>query len=432
MRKKVKLGNIIDRLPDEVKDDIHAAAKDEGVKTDDAMVERYSHSEKARTNQLDPGSRIAEKRVSARTLDRDNEIVIPKGIDTKDFMKYGHVLVNHRYDLPPIGSDVKIWADDFGLNAQTQYADTGEGTMANVMWNLVQQGHMKASSIGFVILAATAPGHNDFEKVANKLERDWSEFGKKRDKVQRIITKSILLEHSDVSVPSNPDAEVIQVAKGFGATDDIIKTLGFEEVKTDGEGDNVAVDDNDHGNGDAGDTSAKGVIPFKSGPKAPKNSEWNGPREVSDADVKDLRKMCAWVDSAEPDLKGSYKLPYRRASGNHPIVWRGLRAAMASLFGARGGVDLPAGDRRGVYNVLAKGYAEFDEEPPEFRSYNTAELKSMFPEIYDSGPIVVRTVPQGIRVVQEPCIRVISVPDAKAIAAQALKDEIDRKRGVVR
>ncbi|MEM0050681.1 MAG: hypothetical protein QXW39_09150, partial [Candidatus Bathyarchaeia archaeon] len=37
---------------------------------------------------------------------------------------------------------------------------------------------------------------------------------------------------------------------------------------------------------------------------------------------------------------------------------------MQALLGARGGVDIPAADRRSVYVHLARHYAQFDREPP--------------------------------------------------------------------
>ena len=46
------------------------------------------------------------------------------------------------------------------------------------------------------------------------------------------------------------------------------------------------------------------------------------------------------------------------------VVWRGVAAAMAALMGARGGVDIPAADKRSVYTHLARHYAQFDREPP--------------------------------------------------------------------
>lgn len=232
MKKKLELGPLMEHFPVDIRDSVFHQAKEEGQDADKLFLQRRGHSEKAKTNQLDEGSRAAIKYVSTRTMDRDNEIIVPSGIQTKEFMKYGHVLWGHNYSLPPLGSDEWIKADDYGLLAKTIYADTGDGTMANVLWNLVQQGHQKASSIGFVPLTFTQPGHNDFDRVVGKLESTWPELSKTKDKIRSIYTKVILLEHSDVAVPANVNSEIVEVAKGFGASDEILTVLGLSEVDT--------------------------------------------------------------------------------------------------------------------------------------------------------------------------------------------------------
>lgn len=237
MKTRFLLGQMIDYLPGQLKDAIHHASKEAGQDTDKLELHRRGHSEKAQTNQIDPTFRKSLKYVSARTQDRDDEIVVPNGIELADFMKYGAVLVNHNYSLMPIGSDEKIWADDFGIKALTVHADTGEGTLANVVWHLVSQGHMKASSIGFVPVETTKPGRRDWDAVANKLQREWPEFSKAaaEKSVSRIITKGVLLEHSFVSVPCNVDAEVEQIIKGMGIRDEtVFKGLGWKAEERDG------------------------------------------------------------------------------------------------------------------------------------------------------------------------------------------------------
>jgi HK97 family phage prohead protease len=108
------------------------------------------------------------------------------------------------------------------------------------------------------------------------------------------------------------------------------------------------------------------VVAYRSFPTD--RDPWDGPREVREAEVADLRLMATWFDGENPDAKGSYKLPHHRADNKH-ISWRGLTAAMGALLGARGGVDIPGSDRQGVYNHLARHYRDdFDEDPPEFRS----------------------------------------------------------------
>jgi predicted Zn-ribbon and HTH transcriptional regulator len=230
MKTFLKIAEMLDHGPAWLKDAAHNVAKDAGLKTDDLELHRHSHSEKAKVNGLDPKSRCALKYVSARTQDRDDEIVIPEVIQLAPFRKYMHVLFNHNYSLPPLGSDRTIEADDFGIKALTEYADTGVGTMANVMWALVSQGHQKASSIGFVPTSFTKPGARDWDHVANQLQSNWKEFDKGRAEksISRIITGGVLLEHSDVTVPCNVDAEMVQVIKALHVEDKVLKQFGWE------------------------------------------------------------------------------------------------------------------------------------------------------------------------------------------------------------
>ncbi|MEM4723441.1 MAG: hypothetical protein QXP01_00340 [Candidatus Hadarchaeum sp.] len=93
---------------------------------------------------------------------------------------------------------------------------------------------------------------------------------------------------------------------------------------------------------------------------APKDTPWDGPREVAAADdVDDLYQMCAWYDESRPDVKSSYKLPHHRAA-DKAAVWRGVANAAARLPATK----MPDEDRPGVRRHLAKHYREFDEEPP--------------------------------------------------------------------
>lgn len=126
----------------------------------------------------------------------------------------------------------------------------------------------------------------------------------------------------------------------------------------------------------------KGVLPYKDLGKAPESDAWDAGAETKGATPADLKLMCAWFDSSAPDNKGSYKLPHHKGSGGHPAVWRGVAAAMAALLGARGGVDIPAGDRKGVYNHLVKHYKDFGKEAPEFRAVEEQVLKGYEEEIH--------------------------------------------------
>jgi len=90
-----------------------------------------------------------------------------------------------------------------------------------------------------------------------------------------------------------------------------------------------------------------------------------------------LMKICAWYDSENPEVKQAYKLPHHKADGLK-CNWKGTAAAMAALLGARGGVNIPDGDKSGVHSHLSRHYKQFDKEPPELREYNELELKGLF------------------------------------------------------
>lgn len=231
MKNLVQLGSMMSYLPATIKDSIFHIAKDAGQNVDNLELHRHSYSEKAKTNQIDPKARQSLKYVSARSIDRDNEIVIPQAINLDEFMKYKSVLCNHNYSLLPVGSDEWIKADDWGIRALTNHADTGEGTLANVVWALVKDGHLNASSIGFVPTSFTKPGARDWDRVSNSLQKDWAEFDKQKieKSISRIITGGVLLEHSFVSVPCNTDAELIGVVKSMHLDGKIIKQLGLED-----------------------------------------------------------------------------------------------------------------------------------------------------------------------------------------------------------
>lgn len=140
-------------------------------------------------------------------------------------------------------------------------------------------------------------------------------------------------------------------------------------------------------------TSVKAAIPFKDlGFEQDEAAAWDGPAETTAADVADLKIICAWYDSQNADVKGSYKLPHHRA-GSHKAVWAGVRAAMGALLGALGGVDIPVGDKKGVYNHLAKHYKDWTKEPPAFKSLddvlsNVINFQEYFEKEEKSGRVI--------------------------------------------
>lgn len=107
---------------------------------------------------------------------------------------------------------------------------------------------------------------------------------------------------------------------------------------------------------------------------------------------KALAQACAYVnmdhekgESGYPEVKAAYKLPFAKVKdGKMTIYWNGVRAAMAALLGARGGVDISREEKKKAYNKLAELYKRFDKEPPEFHlegSEQSVNLEEKYKEV---------------------------------------------------
>lgn len=164
----------------------------------------------------------------------------------------------------------------------------------------------------------------------------------------------------------------------------------------------------------------KRVIPFRDfGFVESEATAWDGARERRAASVEDLKKMSAWVDAEHDDTKGAYKLPHHRQSDTKAI-WRGVSAAMGALLGARGGTQIPSGERRGTYNHIKKHYAHWDKEAPEFREYTVEELKTLEAE---GRILLAETIEQELRACDRETFLAILERVEKLEAKSEIRDE---------
>jgi len=132
----------------------------------------------------------------------------------------------------------------------------------------------------------------------------------------------------------------------------------------------------------------KVALPYRDTGMADEGMAWTGPsledctdapwEELASSEKRRIAAHFAWAASMPPESFGDLKLPHHKAmkEGVGPSVWNGVRAAMGALLGARGGADIPDGDRRGIYDHLASHYKEFDKEPPEFKTIQALYLWS--------------------------------------------------------
>lgn len=274
---------------------------------------------------------------SDESIDRDNDVIEVAGWKLDDYLKNPVFLWAHDYDEPPIGKAVNVTIDAVAkkLLFDVKFPTAEEYPFADTIYKLYKGGYLSATSVGFRGIKSKT---RDDELV---LEMPEWQRGKR-------YMEQELLELSAVPVPSNPNA--LQMAKGAGINIEVVEKA-FQETKT--------------------------VIPYKKYSLADESTVWDGPAEIAAAEVGDLKLMCAWYDEESPDVKQSYKLPHHTQADKN-TVWRGVAAAMGALLGSRGGVDIPEDDRKDVYEHLKRHYADFEKEPPEFKSYTEVELKAIF------------------------------------------------------
>ena len=198
-----------DVLPDKAKD----IAKKYKLKEDEIEFVRKNTPLKAADLTIEDGERAAIRFVNTADIDRDNEIVLPSGIQLNDFKKSPTVLYGHNYSGLPIGKD--IWIKNVpgkGILAKTVYA---KHQLAEDVYNLVKEKFLNTSSIGFIPLESVNPENKGWDKLKIKLMDEYGLDEKMIDNTKTVYTKSILLEHSDVPIPSNINALNIAVGKGL-------------------------------------------------------------------------------------------------------------------------------------------------------------------------------------------------------------------------
>jgi HK97 family phage prohead protease len=121
-------------------------------------------------------------------VDRGGDLVDPKGMDLKNFMKNPILLFNHNPDFP-IGKVTDIQASDEGLFVRAQISSSKADKITGVR-DLVREGALKSFSIGF--------SSNDEEK---------------NEEGVNVIKSGELLELSVVGIPMNQDSQFRVISK---------------------------------------------------------------------------------------------------------------------------------------------------------------------------------------------------------------------------
>ena len=120
---------------------------------------------------------------------------------------------------------------------------------------------------------------------------------------------------------------------------------------------------------------AKSGGPLRSHSTDTSEGSWSGQenetRLSSESGASVLGQAYAWVDpDANPDTKSAYKFIHHEVSAGGEVGAANVRACttgIAVLNGGRGGADIPASDRKGVHDHLARHLRDAGEDPPELQ-----------------------------------------------------------------
>ena len=154
--------------------------------------------------------------ISTGVVDRDKEVMLPKGALFDNFIKNPIVLWAHSHSDTPIGKAQWIKRQGGRIIAKTKFAMTQK---AQEVYDLFKGGFLKAFSIGFIPIESRQPTAEDL-----KANPEWAE-------VRRIISKWELLEYSAVPIPANPEALALAVKnKEIKLSPETTKELDLEEI----------------------------------------------------------------------------------------------------------------------------------------------------------------------------------------------------------
>jgi len=223
-----------------ISEEIRKSLKDAGIENPELIRKGIATDEKT---QYDEEERTSVDYITTKTVDRDGDIVVPGGAMLDHYRKNPVVLFVHDYKSVPVGKALWIKSDKHGLISKTKYVSKGKG---NEIWEYRKEGFPMAKSIGFIPFSVIE--EKDFGDISDEEFKTMQLTKDDLSGAQRIYPKWLMLEYSDVPVPSNPDALQLAISKGIINNDELqdavdndafvieiedAKHVEVEEVETD-------------------------------------------------------------------------------------------------------------------------------------------------------------------------------------------------------
>jgi hypothetical protein len=177
--------------------------------------------------ELNPGERSDVSWISTEALDRDNQVVLARGMNDSQFSLNPVVTLNHCYYAPPVGRS--LWrkrvkdGPQLGIKAKTQYPPAPADWNPEEPWApdrvfaLIQANLLNAKSIGFLPLKVHYPD------AAEAGQRGWPSD-------TLVIDEWLLLEYAVCPFGTNPEATVEAVSKAGPLPAGFLEALGIKSL----------------------------------------------------------------------------------------------------------------------------------------------------------------------------------------------------------
>jgi len=159
------------------------------------------------TSTADIPSRSVISVISCNSIDEEGEVILPRGVQIQRFQKSPVVFWNHNYE-DPIATCEYIKVTDDNLIASTYFPERPDNHVGewrpDTVLSMVASGLCQGVSIGFSYIETREP-----------TSKDRKQFPTTGNELQRVVSKSRLLEYSFAPLPMNEDALVVAVQRGF-------------------------------------------------------------------------------------------------------------------------------------------------------------------------------------------------------------------------
>lgn len=148
-------------------------------------------------------------KISTTTVDMDGDVLVPGGVDLRDFRKNPLVFFGHQIDKFPVGTAVGMKPTPTDIVSKIVFEPRPRSLPAQKEWDpdsiheMMQNGTLRGFSVGATILPGGA---------RPSTPKDVSRFG---EGVRRVVERWKLNELSIVPLPANPDALAMSVSKGI-------------------------------------------------------------------------------------------------------------------------------------------------------------------------------------------------------------------------